>query len=114
MKINKKKMNSQKYKSGKRSAKPNKYYDINKYEKYLIQGQRLFSPNKNIYNNEKNTHYKYNYSSKNNNNTNKILNNYMNDYEKLSQQNKIPKVTENDYTYQEYEDKKIIIKELCI
>ena len=105
-------MNSIKYKSGKESTKKNKNNNLNKFEKNLIQAQKLYSPNsnKNLYNNEKSTKYKYNYSSKNYRNMNQLLNNYMNDYEKWRKQNKIPKeVTEAGFTYQEYEDKKINI-----
>ena len=107
-------MNSQRNKSGKKSSNSYKYYNINKYDKNLIQGQRLFPPNynKNINNNSKNTQFRYNYSSKNYNNINRDLNNYMNDYEKLSQQNKIPKIMGSDYTYQEYEEKKENIMKL--
>ena len=107
-------MNSQRNKSGKKSAQAYKYYNINKYQNNLIQGQRLFPPNynKNINNNGKNTQFRYNYSSKNYNNINRDLNNYMNDNENLSQQNKIQKKIGNEYTYQEYEDKKAIIKKL--
>ena len=36
----------------------------------------------------------------------------MNDYQKLKKQNKIPKVPENEFSYQEYETKKQNIKEL--
>jgi len=103
-------MNSQRYKSGKKSAKTYKYYN----DKNLMRGQRLFPPSDNysFYNKNRNNQYRYNYSSKSYNDINHVLNNYMNEYEKLKQQNEAPKTVVNDYTYQEFEDKKATIMEL--
>ena len=82
-------------------------------EKNLDQAKKLYFP---YYNN--NRYKSYNNSNYYNNNSNKyknikqIISNYMNDYEKLRRQNKIPKMPQNEFNYKEFERKKNNIKEL--
>ena len=115
-------MRQPKYKNNKAQyyyqQKQGNYNAIN-YEKNLNQAQKLYYPNynynynelyKNKFNNNRNN--LYNSASKSNKNFKQILNNYMNDYEKLKRQNKIPKIPENYFSYQEYESKKSKIKEI--
>ena len=116
-------MRGQKYKIDRTKdyypLKQEKHNVINYENKNLDQAKKLYSPNYN--NNYKNKTYlnktnktNYNNSSKKNKNKNfkQMLNNYMNDYEKLKRQNKIPKVPLNDFSYQEFEVKKKNIKEI--
>ena len=89
------------------------------YEKNLNLAKKLYSPNYNysyndIYKNKVNNNRNnvYNPSNKSSKNFKQILNNYMNDYERLKRQNKIPKVPENYFSYQDYEAKRNSIKEI--
>ena len=74
------------------------YGDINKPK---IQIQKIKENNYNISSTKNYLQFK------------QVLNNYMNDYEKLRKQNKIPKYTENyNYNFQEFEAKKNYVKDL--
>ena len=81
------------------------------YEKNLIRAKKLYSANCNPKENYKSKPYKnvynqYNPSKNRNMQFKQILNSYMNDYEKLKRQNKIPKIPKNEFNFQEYENKK--------
>ena len=59
--------------------------------------------------------YDYNYdidSTRNYIQFKQVLNSYMDDYEKLKRQNKIPELPENTYNFQEYQLKKNNVKEI--
>ena len=65
--------------------------------------------------NNNNDIYDYNYdvdTTRNYIQFKNVLNSYMNDYEKLKRQNKIPEIPENNYNFQEYQLKKNNVKEI--
>jgi hypothetical protein len=111
-------MNSNKYTTYKNqgylSKKPNKitpqFFRAN-----IIEAKKLYDPQNDYINKTKNRINKvnkYTSSTKNYYQFKQILNNYMNDYEKLRKQNKIPAYPEIKYSFQEYEAKKNEVKEL--
>ena len=81
----------------------------------IIEAKKLYDPQNDYINKVKNRINKvnkYTSSTKNYYQFKQILNNYMNDYEKLKKQNKIPAYPEIKYSFQEYEAKKNEVKEL--
>ena len=105
-----------KYKSySNKSANINHQYFRNK----INEAKKLYIPNYNNISKSKMDMYKINEdknklgSSKKYLKFKQILNNYMNDYEKLKKQNKIPEYEEkNYYSYQEFEIEKNNVREL--
>ena len=105
-----------KYKSySNKSANINHQYFRNK----INEAKKLYIPNYNNISKSKMDMYKINEdknklgSSKKYLKFKQILNNYMNDYEKLKKQNKIPEYEEkNYYSYQEFEVEKNNVREL--
>ena len=105
-----------KYKSySNKSANINHQYFRNK----INEAKKLYIPNYNNISKSKMDMYKINedknklVSSKKYLKFKQILNNYMNDYEKLKKQNKIPEYEEkNYYSYQEFEIEKNNVREL--
>ena len=108
--------NKYKYKSySNKSANINHQYFRNK----INEAKKLYIPNYNNISKSKMDMYKINEdknkigSSKKYLKFKQILNNYMNDYEKLKKQNKIPEYEEkNYYSYQEFEIEKNNVREL--
>ena len=105
-----------KYKSySNKSANINHQYFRNK----INEAKKLYIPNYNNISKSKMDMYKINedknklVSSKKYLKFKQILNNYMNDYEKLKKQNKIPEYEEkNYYSYQEFEIEKNNVREI--
>ena len=97
-------------KTGYNSKKKRNRKAVN-YEKNLYQAQKLYYPNYN-YNNNKNNNYNFNKNNRNNYTPNSLLYDYMNEYEMLYGEDKIPFTSQNNFSYQEYEFKKNKIQEL--
>ena len=113
------KTNNNKYLTYKKKGKSK--YNINPqfFKRNINEAKKLYNPeygdiNKPKIHIQKIPENKYNISStKNYLQFKQVLNNYMNDYEKLRKQNKIPKYPENyNYNFQEFEAKKNYVKEL--
>ena len=110
-------MKTNKYMSYKKQGK---YNNINSqfFNKNINEAKRLYDPEYGDINKPKIPIHKVKKNSFNVASTKnylqfkQILNNYMNDYEKLRRQNKIPRYPENKYNYQEFEMKKNYVREL--